>query len=91
MNQTCDSLGIGIGPPLIEMGAVLEISKICPFSARRPYEVMMQFAENALRTGQEEEEQEYIEMVQLALICNYFTFIGRVENIYCERPPRFAP
>ena len=51
----------------------------------------MQFAENALRTGQEEEEQEYIEMVQLALICNYFTFIGRVENIYCERPPRFAP
>ena len=44
----------------------------------------MQFAENALRTGQEEEEQEYIEMVQLALICNYFTFISRVENIYCD-------
>ena len=28
---------------------------------------MMQFAENALRTGQEEEEQEIIEIVQLAL------------------------
>ena len=39
---------------------------------------MMQFAENALRTGQEEEEQEIIEIVQLALICSSFTLISYI-------------